>query len=83
VSDRRSEFIYKIEKEKILCFAPESMAVLCGMFYTCKAQISNLLINCKQIIEIVLKLKDALLKPRVFLFPVFRNLIPYVTKQGV
>jgi hypothetical protein len=44
--------VIEIEKEKIPCFAPESMAVLCGMFYTCKAQISNLLSNCKQIIEI-------------------------------
>jgi hypothetical protein len=45
-------------KRKIPCFAPESMAVLCGMFYTWKAQISNLLSKCKQIIEVVLKLKD-------------------------
>jgi hypothetical protein len=34
------------------------MAVFCGMFDTCKVQISNLLSNCKQIIEIFLKRID-------------------------
>ncbi len=45
-------------KQKISCFAPESMAVFCGMFYTCKVEISYLLSNCKQMIQLVLKLKD-------------------------